>query len=365
MLKQPLIHHLIVWVFCAPVGLSGLNIVFDYTHDTSDGGDFFGSNPTAKASLEAAGADISAAITTTLGTITTDPIVGSNGSSTFTLNARYSYSNPVTAAPITLDNTLLGADEFRIYVGMRNLSGSTLGQGGPGGVGFSSSGSGKESEWIQTVANAESLFNSQYQRGGGPTVSSFLNQSSTLGSTTANYDLFFGPTIGNLWFDLDTDNDAIADSAATLSGFWHFDHTTSVAAGKYDFYSVAVHEVLHALGFGTAEAWDDQVSGSTDWLGAEASAELGTGTDVLDSDQSHIKAGTTSIALSDSTTQEALMDPNILAGVRKGLTTLDLAFMEDIGWTAIPEPRTVGLALGLAALAGVFMGRRGRSRRRG
>lgn len=347
--------------------LPGLNIVLDYTYDISDGGDFFGNNSSAFSALEQAATDLETYITTTLDAISSDPIVGNFGGSSFEIDARYSFTNPVTGASVDLfDTASLGFDEFRIYVGTRNLSGSTLGQGGPGGVGFATTGSGFEGEWINTVANAESQFNTQYQRGGGPTFSSFLDRSSTLGSTTANYDLIFGPSLGHLWFDVDSDNNGVTDDSVTLGNYWHFDHTVDPASGKNDFYSVALHEMLHALGIGTADTWDDNVvetgGAMDDWSGPSAISEFGTGNALIDGDSGHIAEDVMSTTVVGSDMQEVVMDPNIIVGTRKELTRLDLAFLEDIGWdvtyTAIPEPRIYGLALGLGALGLIRLRRR-------
>lgn len=60
----------------------------------------------------------------------------------------------------------------------------------------------------------------------------------------------FAPWGGTITFD----NDDVA---------WHYDHTTSVDAGKFDFYSAALHELVHAIGFGNSNSWDDLVSSGT------------------------------------------------------------------------------------------------------
>lgn len=346
-------------ILALPAGpVPALTIIFDYSHDVADGNDFFGGNEAARQALEQAGADISAAITTVLGAITTDPVQGVFGGTTATFDARFSYLNPATGDTVTLDDTLLTADEFRIFVGTQVLSANTLGQGGPGGNGFSFGGGGDPAEWEQAVATGESLFNAQYLRG-GPLVSSFAG-SATLGATTAEYALTFGPSLGNLWFDVDTNNDTVLDDAATLASFWHFDHTTAVDPAKYDFYSVALHEILHTLGFGITEAWDQFVANTVDWTGQAVIDDTGSGVGILHTDSVHIATGTESLTLAGGVVQEAVMDPNIANGQRKELTTLDMAFLEDMGWSvaAVPEPATVALWLGMAGLAGIAGQRR-------
>jgi hypothetical protein len=153
---------------------TALNIFLYYSHDTA-GDDFFGSNPLAKAAVDAAAADLEAVIGTTLSAVTNDTVEATSGSTTVGINARYTYTNPVTGATETITDTTTvgGADEFRVYVGVRPLSDttgigsdSTLGQGGPGGAGFSGSFSGLESELVAAVDAAAAAFNSEYTRNG-------------------------------------------------------------------------------------------------------------------------------------------------------------------------------------------------------
>lgn len=315
-----------------PALSQSLTVTIDYSDDLA-GRNFFGTNTEARNALEAAAISVSNAITTQLGAIVNDPVVGTNGGTTFSINPSYSYTNPQTGVQSTVNSTLLGADEFRIYVGSRLLDGTTLGQGGPGGAGASAGIDGFESEVVGAVANAEAAFNAEYIRG-GPV---FSNLSFTgIGAANASADLNFGGTLGNIWFDVDINNDDILDSNTELNSFWHFDHTTAVEAGKIDFYSVALHEMLHTVGFGLIDSWDDLVNG-TNWTGAEVIALLGTGTDVLDPGQAHVKAGTMGLSIVDGTPQEAIMDPDITKGVRKQITDVDLAFLQDMGWSVVPE----------------------------
>jgi hypothetical protein len=53
------------------------------------------------------------------------------------------------------------------------------------------------------------------------------------------------------------------------------------------------------------------------------------------------------------------MDPTLTTGTRKFLTVLDLAMLEDLGYTvaAVPEPASYGLMMGLGAL-GCLVARR-------
>ena len=238
-----------------------------------------------------------------------------------------------TGAEETINNSVLAANEIRLFVGARNLIGSTLGKGGPGGAGIGISYSVGSGPISVAIAAAQASY--QHRRGDGPTML-------TLDGDVEgdNYTFGIGTTVSNLWFDSDTNDDGTADDQATLEAAWHFDHTTTVADGKDDFYSVALHETLHALGVGGSETWEDLVSG-TNWLGSEVIALNGTGTGVINPAGDHFAENLMSVRLSDGLAQKVVMDPDLLNGTRKELTQLDLAVLRDLGFstvTAIPEP---------------------------
>jgi len=321
-------------------------IIFDYSND----GGFFTSNLVAKAALEKAGADINAVINYNLAAVTGDTIVGTSaggfgaGGKTVSFDFNYAYTNPSTGAPVDILNTVLAANEVRVFVGMRNLTGATLGQGGPGGAGLSVSGSGGGGgTFAAAVASAQAA--EQHGRGSGPTISTL---SGTIGGAPFSFNV--GSTIGNLWFDSDTDNNGATDDNTTLNANWHFDSTTAVAGGKSDFYSVALHETLHAIGFGTSQTWNSLITGGDDWTGANAIAANGTGVNLIDP-SGHIAGGIMSTRLSDGGLQETVMSPSITIGTRKSLTALDVAFLQDLNYSivAVPEPSSMLL---IAAVAG-------------
>lgn len=316
------------------VPAAALNITLDYAHDT-----FFSTNPTAKAAIEAAAADLNAAITTTLAPITTDLFTGQGyatggRNTTATFDAAFYYTNPTTGAQVEVAQPTLASDEFRVYVGGRNLTSSSLGVGGPGGVGLSLNVVGYPESLNAAVSQAASAADAALTRGNvGPTIG-MLSGSISLSPTTAVYSLDFGSTLGNFWIDLDTNNNGIQDSSAQLANYWHFDHTTPVAIGKNDLYSVALHELIHTLGIGSSSTWNSLVAGTT-WLGAEAIAENGTGANLIALDGDHIAPSLLSTRISDGAPQETVMDPTITVGSRKTLTMLDLAFLRDLGWETI------------------------------
>ncbi len=339
-----------------------VTLLMDYRYDTDAHG-FFTANPQAKAALDAAAADISGALTSSLGAISAanQRVTGTNGSTSVTFDWSFGITNPSTGANVVIKDTSIAADTVVIFAGMRELAGNTLGQGGMGGSSISISGSGIESEWAGAVASAEQQANQVFGRGGGP-VSYRFDDTLSFGGTSASYSISTGLAVANLWFDIDTNDDGFADSLDQLDSYWHFNHMTEVAAGKIDFYSVALHEILHALGIGNSDSWNELVIGN-DWYGTSANTVVGDGLNLIDSDGSHISSEIMSIRISDGEAQSPVMIDSIAAGQRRQLTTLDLATLEDIGWqtAVIPEPGNHLLAM--ISLSLVLFQRRRRSGR--
>ncbi|MGB7342834.1 MAG: PEP-CTERM sorting domain-containing protein [Pirellulaceae bacterium] len=341
-------------------------IEIDYTHDTFFNGGAAGSvNARAKAALEAAVADINAVLDlSSFGAITAaqHQVQGTNATATVTFDFDATYSNPSTGAAESIDMINLQASEIRIFVGMRVLNDTvsgasdiTLGQGGLGGfslgIGASSI---NNSDIPDAVVNASNAANPIYNRGDGPVANNFSG--TAFGGA---YDVDLGVTHGNLWFDADTNNDNDFDTLTELDADWHFDHTTAVAAGKNDFYSVALHETLHAIGYGASDSWDALVNG-TEWTGAEAiAANGGSGLGLIDGGGAHLATTVTSTRISDGMSQAPVMSPSITTGTRKTLTELDVAVLRDIGFSvsAVPEPSSFAL---LAFVGGVATIRRRR-----
>lgn len=323
----------VAWI--APSEFSRADIVLDYTGDT-----FFSANPTAQAALEAAAADINAAIDfSNLSAITDDVISGSSGGSSADFDFSQVYNNPSDGVQTTISNTQIADGQVTIFAGARTFTGTTLGQGGPSGSGVSASGSNAGGgTFAQAVADAEA--NEQHSRSGGPIINTL---SGTIGG--ASYSFAQGLQTGSIVFDDDTN--------------WHFDHTVPVVAGRNDFYSVALHELLHAISFGIGDTWESLVSG-TDYLGAEGiAANGGSGVGLVFSGGGHLAENVMSARISDGVMQEVLMDPDITVGTRKFLTELDLAVLRDSGFvtvSAIPEPS--GLVFLLIGGCGVILKRR-------
>lgn len=362
----------IAFITCAfaPFTASALTIELDYTYDTNDfsagGGTvgFFASNATAKTALEAAAFDLGRSITGNLAAINLaagDSISGSSNGTSVSYNPKWTFTDPTANTTVTLDGLNLASNTFRIYVGSQKLAGATLGQGGHGGFGYTASGTfGAASDYVTAMNTAITNTNAVTTRGSAVTIGNLGTSTFNVSGTnyTSTVALKYGPTLGNLWFDADTNNDGTLDTVAQLNSTWNFNHTTAVTAGKSDFYSVALHEMIHALGLGSSDSWnslvglDGNANGTKDWLGANLIALKGTGVDLVDPAGAHITEGTTGTrltlitsALTTAGTQEVAMDPSITVGTRKVLTDVDQAFLQDMGYatTAIPEPSTLGL----------------------
>jgi hypothetical protein len=110
---------------------------------------------------------------------------------------------------------------------------------------------------------------------------------------------------------------------------WYFDPdpdvTKTIPAGKLDFVSVALHEMGHVLGFGTADAFKALAANGA-FVGTKAKAAAGGTAPALSSDGSHF-ASTVLVA-----GKRPLMDVSDAAATRYLPTSIDLAVLEDLGF---------------------------------
>ena len=259
-------------------GTGQLTVRFDYSYD--DNG-FFDVQQ-RRDLFESAVDSVVSRLDDDLGAIT--PI----GSNTWSA----SFNHPATGAWTSVENPSIAANEIVIYAGGRNLGG-TLGVGGPGG--FSASGTGAFLDVVRA-------------RGEGNVSGGSANE--------------FGPWGGAISFNTTKD--------------WHFGETTAgLGFNQSDFYSVAVHELGHLLGIGTADSWDRLISGGQ-FTGLASVAEYdGSGNVPLSGDLSHWAEGTTESG------QEVALDPTITNGTRKLFSELDFAALDDIGWQLSTTVTTV------------------------
>ncbi len=278
---------------------AALTINFDYTYDTNN---FF--NVNARNTLNAAGSFFGIRITDNL------TAINSSGSNHF--NAIF--NSPGTGNSTTVSDFSVAAATITVYVGGSALTGSTLGQGGPGGYG------------VNTYS------------------SSFYNNAQTRGQSGVNAT---PATDFSLW------GGAITFNTTTN---WYFDKNVSTSAdlgtNQIDFYSVALHELGHVLGIGTAASWSNKISNGL-FTGTNAVATYGANVPV-NTGADHWASGTMSLA--NGVSQEAAMTPSIAPGQRKVFTNLDVAALKDVGWQiqAVPIPAAIWLfASGLFGLLAV------------
>jgi len=290
---------------------AAINVVIDYTYDTSS---FFSPGGKARLALEAAAGFYSHILDDSFSSVTIPEPYESqvfDGIVSWELN----FTNPSTGTSVGLSNATIAQDEYRIYAGARIIPGATLGVGGHGVWSRDTNGGGfTQAEYDESIQINDT----------------FVSAATTRGESTG-----FASWGGSISFDTSADVD------------WHFDHTTPPVAGESDLFSVAIHELGHALGLGSSDEWDALTTGLGDaayFTGAAAISEHGSqvplafkdvaGTPVADF--AHWREGTASKIFGTQMDQQAVMGPSINPGTRRRLTALDAAALADIGWTVVP-----------------------------
>lgn len=283
--------------------LANIDIHFDYRYDSS--GFFTGANSSRQNLLNAAASTFESRFQDNLTAIT--PAITPTESNTFVA----SFFQPDNGNNTSIPNFSVAANQLVVFAGARNLGG-TVAMGGPGG--FSSGG-----------------------------FTDFINNASSRGQSGAltSIKTDFGPWGGAISFN----------SASN----WYFDSdtTTDESFSGLDFYSVAVHELAHVLGFGGADSFDRLISGGS-FTGPAVNALLSYNPPLAG--DSHWANELRYLG------QEAAMDPSIASGQRKRFTELDDAAMKDIGWQVSPVPEAETWTLMLAGLG--LLGWRFRTYRR-
>lgn len=306
--------------------LSAFNIQIDYSFDSNG---FFGAgNPSggsaggalARGAIEAAAGFFSAILDDDF-----DAIIPS-GSNSWTAQTL----NPSGPGNIQIQNLSIAADTVVIYAGGQSLGGDTLGRGSLGGF----AGASGNVSWFDNIL----------RRGEQGTTRFSDNPVQPWESSAPNEAAPWG---GGLTFD----NDNMADSIP--GGYtWNFDHTVDPLPGQADFYSLALHEIAHVLGFGTTDSFRTLITGDTPFarmFDGEATVAANGGELVfleqgLDP-PGHFIDGQMSVIFGTDTPQETLLDPTIDLGSREELTSLDAAVFSDIGFNVVPEPSAFTLTL--------------------
>ena len=273
-------------LFCVVPSRSAqaFDIIIDYFYDER-GGNFFG-DPARRTALEAAVSVYEDLISDRLTAI--NPSFGTN-----TWSA--TFNNPATGLDQSSSNLRVPADSLIVYAGGYVLPNGSIGVGGPGG--WSASGT---NNWLDIVS----------ERG----------QTNAFGENATD----FAPWGGAITFNSETN--------------WHFEMDSLPSQGESDFYSVALHELGHLLGLGTANSWNNLRNNSGQFTGFYSRTEYG-GNIPMDG-PGHWRDGIRSISIETGLEQEVALDPSIFVGSRKHLTELDVAGLKDVGWV-VTIPRTL------------------------
>ncbi len=206
------------------------------------------------------------------------------------------FTHPSTGGQESIVDLVVPEDTLIIYVGARALQEQVSGQGGPGA--FSASGF---QSWFDRV------------RGRG--------NPGALGPDIEQTD--FAPWGGSMTF-----NSSVS---------WNFSLTEN-QPGR-EFVTVALHEMMHVLGIGTAPSWNNLRSGGK-FNGPAAVQSFGS---APDADSGHLLDADSTLFGSFGAThgqmRPALMLPVwIDTGTNFDVATdLDLAVLEDIGWQIRPR----------------------------
>jgi hypothetical protein len=277
----------------------GLEIRIDYSYDTSN---FFDTEEKRNA-IES--------VARFYGDMIEDNLLAIDNAEFSSSSWQAIFRDPSTGTQTSITNLVVPEDVIIIFVGARELGGSTLGIAGPGG--FSASGF---SDWFDRI------------RGRGNSGAATDNE-----ADRTDFALWGG---------------SIAFDSPRI---WNF--SLSENSNGAEFLRVALHEMAHVLGIGTAATWDNQLSSGT-YTGATSVQSYGT---APPADSGHFQNSINSeqfgsFSAAHGAVRPALMLPSSTdTGSNFDVATdLDLAALVDIGWQLDPETNFVADALSPSAV---------------
>ena len=245
----------------------------DYSLDTSG----FFNDASRRALLQTAADMVSSKFSDSLGAI--QPLAGDSWEARFL--------HPITGVRVSKINLTIPANEILVFIGARDLGASEGGLADRGG------------------------FSAQSPRPAFLDAVRSRGQAGALASPATDV----GPWGGSIAFDT-TQN-------------WYFGaNALGLQSNQLDFVSVATHELMHVMGFGTTSVWDSKIVNST-FVGANAVAVFGSAVPMADSD--HFSNS----LMIDS--RRPTMVQIFNSGERLLPSRLDLAGLKDIGWQLIPQ----------------------------
>ena len=257
--------------------LLAAHIVLDYSLDANG----FFADATRRASLQQAADMINERLMDSLNAITLSGVD----------SWKMTFEHPATGLQTEIANPTVATDVIPIYVGARDLGGNVLGR-------------------CQSATYIAS--------GMTPSWRDNIESRGEPGAVSIGKKTDFAPIGASVAFDIDTD--------------WFYGETTSgLTYKKSDFLSVALHEFMHALGFGATGSYF-KLYDSACFTGAKSAALFG-GNVPLEPDGHHWKQGTTYLGY------EPVMSPASTSGERTLPTELDFAALDDIGWEISPPVR--------------------------
>ncbi|WP_146394999.1 dockerin type I domain-containing protein [Planctomycetes bacterium CA13] len=283
-----------------------LKIRLDYSLDTS--GFFAGANLSRRTILQEAADALVRRFNDDLQAITPGGKLQWNAQFINPANGRTTLNPDGTVNVSVAKNLSVGSNELVVFVAARDLSGNERGRGGPGGYYLPPVQPSTIAEQQQILAFWDTV--------------QFRGETGAKATTPTD----FGPWGGSIAFD-------------TLGTNWYFGRDADGAQdGQTDFVSVAMHELAHVLGFGRAginKSWDT-FAVNDQFTGVKAKAAyVGVGNVPLD--QSYHWGD--SLLTQDN--QPTLMRENLSQGERQPVTPLDVAALDDIGWTLLGSTLTV------------------------